>query len=122
MNNLKEYIIEKLHLDKDIDIRNDYSDIEYILTIPKSSGFPEEYFLCKDEETTGNSYMYILSFEDLKRLHESGKYHNFYAYKINKDMIEYIDDIKDGHKQITRKDIFVSGTGDTFDNIIKKHK
>lgn len=121
MKTIKELFFEKLHLDKDIKINNDYSDIKYILTAPNNCGLDEKYILCKDSSTTSNNF-YIFSFNDLIKVSkENDFYAGYYVYKFNRKYIDSIDDIKNGNKSVERKDLFVLDTGDTIQGYINKN-
>lgn len=120
MKYFTQYILEKLHLDKDIKINNDYSDIKYILIAPNNCGLDEKYILCKDSSTTSNNF-YIFSFNDLIKVSkENDFYAGYYVYKFNRKYIDSIDDIKNGNKSVERKDLFILDTGDTIKAYINK--
>ena len=120
MKYFTQYILEKLHLDKDIEINNNYSDIEYILTAPDNCGLDEKYILCKDNNTTSNNF-YIFSFNDLIKISkENDFYSGYYVYKFNRKYIDSIDDIKNGNKLVERRDVFILDTGDTIQGYINK--
>lgn len=122
MKYFTQYILEKLHLDKDIKINNDYSDIEYILSAPNTCELDEKYILCKDSGTsTRTNNLYIFSFNDLKKISkENDFYLGYYVYKFNRKYIDSIDDIKSGNKLVERKDVFILDTGDTIKAYINK--